>query len=271
MDDDDDVHITSEHDRSSDEFPHTLSELSHYYEKSLAPLAYTRPNVWTEDTRPRSVCLGACTIRGSGVTSYTWRHVQVSEWLHRVASKLPNDLGHSGEYTSIQVWQHNGLIPHQDANNLGSSFIIATGNYSGGRLWLQDDDGDQPPPCSEESPPHVRALKGKFVDIQEKFCVFDGTKYHAVEPSKGHRVSFTFFTPQRVHRLSEQAWEDLRELGYPCCNLYNEYGQEPLERAVKLAMNAAQGGIQVKGVQEAFQGDVQGKLPPTFRPFPPHL
>eukprot|EP00971_Amphidinium_carterae_P078434 1551440-Amphidinium_carterae.1 len=78
MDDDEDVHITSEHDRSSDEFSHVLSELSHYYEKTPAPLAYTRSNVWTGGTRPRSVCLGAYT----------------------------------------------------------------------------DDDGDQPPPCSEESPPH---------------------------------------------------------------------------------------------------------------------
>eukprot|EP00971_Amphidinium_carterae_P090725 1795930-Amphidinium_carterae.1 len=48
MDDDDEVHITSERDRSSDEFSHALSELSSYYEKTPAPLAYTRSNVWTE-------------------------------------------------------------------------------------------------------------------------------------------------------------------------------------------------------------------------------
>eukprot|EP00971_Amphidinium_carterae_P204285 4053781-Amphidinium_carterae.1 len=54
MDDDDEVHITSEHDRSSDEFSHALSELALYYEKTPAKLAYTRSNVWTEGTRPRS-------------------------------------------------------------------------------------------------------------------------------------------------------------------------------------------------------------------------
>eukprot|EP00971_Amphidinium_carterae_P077295 1526738-Amphidinium_carterae.2 len=210
-DEDDEVRVIAEHNQASDEFLSALSRLSPYYEKTPAPLAFTRTNVWTEDARPRSV-----------------------------ASRLPKDLGHSGEYTSIQVSQHNGLIPHQDASNMGPSFIIATGNYSRGRLWLQDDDGDQPPPCLEESLPHVQALKGKFVDVREKLCVFDG---------KG-------FTALGNKRWKNYGNWDTRVMIF----IYHEHGQEPLERAVKLVMNAAQGGNTAVGGPAACSGSfpVQG-------------
>jgi hypothetical protein len=62
--------------------------------------------------------------------------------------------------------------PHIDKNNVGPSYIIALGEFTGGNLCIE----------------------GKEYNIKNKFLKFDGTKAHWVTPFKGTRYSLVFFT-----------------------------------------------------------------------------
>jgi hypothetical protein len=64
---------------------------------------------------------------------------------------------------------------HVDKNNLGPSAIVGLGDYHGGRLWGQD--------IGE-------------VDIQGRWCTFDGNIPHCTRPFTGTRYSLIFYTQQ---------------------------------------------------------------------------
>jgi hypothetical protein len=181
------------------------------------PLGTQRTNIIPEPARglctPRSQLFGAYTQRGVGTTTATWKKYELVKALHRVASHL-RSTEHSGEYTCIQLNKHSGMQIHKDTNNEGLSFIIAFGEYQGGRLWVQDCDGTEAPPNALTDA--EKALRGAYHDIREQFYVLDGTQYHAAEESQGTRYSLVFFTPRHLHKLNERIWDDLRTLGFPC-------------------------------------------------------
>ena len=78
----------------------------------------------------------------------------------------------SFKYTTIQVNKNVLSKPHFDKNNVGPSYIIALGNFTGGKL----------------------SIEGKKFNIKNKWKSFNGTLGHWVEPFKGTRYSLVFFT-----------------------------------------------------------------------------
>lgn len=81
------------------------------------------------------------------------------------------------EYTTIQYNYCNRSAKHIDGNNVGTSYIIAFGDYTGGRLIVYDKD-DKP----------------EYIDIKNKFYSFNGSEYyHETEEFVGVRVSLVFF------------------------------------------------------------------------------
>ena len=56
---------------------------------------------------------------------------------------------------------------HQDLLNFGTSAVFALGEFSGGRLQLDE---------------------GQLVDVFNKLVLFDGKGYHKVEDHRGDRV-----------------------------------------------------------------------------------
>lgn len=76
-------------------------------------------------------------------------------------------------FTSIQVNQNYPCKPHKDLHNLGLSYIVAFGDYTGGEL----------------------VVEGVKYDIREKGFLFDGSQLtHWTEPWEGNRVSMVFHT-----------------------------------------------------------------------------
>eukprot|EP00975_Prorocentrum_lima_P063035 12889095-Prorocentrum_lima.AAC.1 len=74
------------------------------------------------------------------------------------------------------------MIPHRDANNLGPSWTISTGDCQGGLLWVESKEGRSLPRYAAPGlGPSVkrsnRVTKGKWLN-------FDGTKWHGVTPTK---------------------------------------------------------------------------------------
>ena len=62
--------------------------------------------------------------------------------------------------------------PHVDKNNVGDSYIIALGDFTGGEL----------------------SIEGQSHNIRNRWKRFDGRKAHWVEPFLGERYSIVFFT-----------------------------------------------------------------------------
>ena len=77
-------------------------------------------------------------------------------------------------FTSIQV-NHSTIAvhAHRDAYNIGPSYALAVGNFTGGEFLVA----------------------GHKVDINHKFWKFDGNQLHKPLPHYGERYSLIFFTP----------------------------------------------------------------------------
>ena len=76
------------------------------------------------------------------------------------------------KYTSIQVNKNVMSQPHVDKNNVGPSYGIAIGDFTGGEL----------------------VIEGQSFNIKNKWKKFNGTLGHWITPFKGTRYSLIYFT-----------------------------------------------------------------------------
>ena len=83
------------------------------------------------------------------------------------------------KYTTIQYNKNQRASKHKDGRNVGESYIIGLGNYTGGELIIFDENEKNP-------------VKH---DIKGKFNTFDGSKYpHETAPFKGERYTLVFYS-----------------------------------------------------------------------------
>tara|TARA_Y100000389_G_scaffold81274_1_gene77845 strand:+ start:1206 stop:1811 length:606 start_codon:yes stop_codon:yes gene_type:complete len=83
------------------------------------------------------------------------------------------------KFTSIQYNKNNRAARHRDAKNVGVSYIVGLGDYTGGELIVFDENEKNP-------------VKH---DIRGKFNTFDGSKYpHETAPFKGERYTLVFYS-----------------------------------------------------------------------------
>lgn len=89
-------------------------------------------------------------------------------------------------FSEVQINKNYPIQPHRDKGNLGESYIIGLGDYSGGELILQVDG------------------KIKMIDIKNNFFKFDGCKYtHYVNKFIGNRISLVFYTQKTKEQYIE--------------------------------------------------------------------
>ena len=79
-------------------------------------------------------------------------------------------------FNSITVNQSYQADKHRDKNNLGVSFLVGFGNYSGGRLLIHEGD------LSGEHNINCRPIKTDFSKV-----------LHSVEPFEGERFSLVYY------------------------------------------------------------------------------
>eukprot|EP00975_Prorocentrum_lima_P021006 4422146-Prorocentrum_lima.AAC.1 len=70
------------------------------------------------------------------------------------------------------------------------------GIFTGGQLWTEQEKGTTPPPFKAKG----TSVKGKLFVTRGKWHQFDGTKWHAVTPVKGYRLSFVYFNGKNLDR-----------------------------------------------------------------------
>lgn len=120
-------------------------------------------------------------------------------WLRPKLYKLLLDF--AAEYvkipwTSITVNQNYQAAKHRDKGNIGNSFLVAFGSYTGGELELLEGE-----------------LQGKY-NIQHTPIVSDFSKtYHQVLPFEGERFSLVFYTVKNIPQ------------GIPPCSVKEENGK----------------------------------------------
>lgn len=76
------------------------------------------------------------------------------------------------KYTTIQINKNVISKPHVDKNNVGPSYAIALGDFSGGDL----------------------VIEGTAFNIKNKWKKFNGTLGHWITPFEGTRYSLIYFT-----------------------------------------------------------------------------
>ena len=121
---------------------------------------------------------GSCmtlTFGITGLNNRSWVSVQNNKHkiLYEALKKYADEIDPLFSYTSITVNKNFKSYPHLDKNNSGMSMIIAMGDFSGGRLIIDDN----------------------YIDIKNKKCYFEAYKQiHSTEDFSGDRYSIIYFT-----------------------------------------------------------------------------
>ena len=82
------------------------------------------------------------------------------------------------KYTTIQYNKNHRCAKHKDGRNVGESYIIGLGDYTGGELMVWDENDKNP----------------KKHNIRNKFYKFNGSDhFHETQPFKGERYTMVYF------------------------------------------------------------------------------
>ena len=106
-------------------------------------------------------------------------------WLRPYLYKLLLDFAEKHvkiPYTSITLNQNYAAAPHRDKGNVGVSYLVAFGDYTGGELELLEGD------------------KGLY-DVRTPLITDFSKVLHAVKPFTGDRYSLVFYTAKKSQGL----------------------------------------------------------------------
>lgn len=151
-----------------------LELLSGLLEETNFPICFSRKNI--SEKGIRAFVLGKVNYRGQKFLNYRTkgpsRYNKKFNSLYKFLRYFIKKYKPFFNYTTIQLNKNVLSPPHIDKNNVGTSYIIALGDYSGGNL----------------------VIEGKEINIKNKLYKFDGTKAHWITPFTGTRYSLVFFT-----------------------------------------------------------------------------
>jgi hypothetical protein len=150
-----------------------------------------------------------------GVSAKTSQH----PWLTKLLIGALRAIAPDFPFSSIQLNYNYASRPHVDKNNLGTSFFVALGNFSGGELWVHDEDGQEPYTLDGDEDVtafyHVgRELNGQVLDARDHWTVFDGNKLHYTKPFQGERYSLIYFASDRYKAAPNEVQDSMRSFGF---------------------------------------------------------
>ncbi len=171
----------------------TTEKLNQYLLNFEYPINRRRYNTYNKGETHRSMALGIVNIRpccqydkdGVKINDPQQECLLLKKDKYKECFKLTNDwvkevypyLYYNFKYSTIMYNGNNQCRKHIDANNVGESYIIGLGDYTGGRLIVYD-----------------KKDRAHYVDINNKFVKFNGSNYyHEVEDWVGTRISLVFY------------------------------------------------------------------------------
>ena len=129
---------------------------------------------------------------------------------HFLKSRFPGKT-----WTSIAILCNPKMGLHRDLTNLKGhmNHAITLGSFSGGRVWVEDENGDAPEKVEMKT--RTRALIGTWHDIHDKPITFDARRFHQVEPHEGHMWALAAYTPRAFLWMKDDDASRLSSLGFP--------------------------------------------------------
>jgi hypothetical protein len=119
-----------------------------------------------------SQCLGIVSKRSQAadLSRQSWLHPKLHHLLIQFGEKYVKPYI---SYTSVQVNVNYPCKPHKDISNVGNSYIVAFGEYSGGQLCIEDAN----------------------YNIERRGLLFNGSEHlHWTRDWTGHRISLVYHT-----------------------------------------------------------------------------
>ena len=188
-----DLDAEAENEEEGEEDGMTRKEAQEIITRHSLPKALSRKIVQLPGYVPEGRLFGAFTTRGDGITQATYRYPKIVKAIHHSASLRGGEARSEG-CLSAQVNRAKKLHVHKDKNNHSTSWLIALGDFTGGRLWLEDPLGQHPPPCVTSE--WQKGLRGSFHNVHSTWFKLDPTKYHAMEEVKSGTRTSALFSPR---------------------------------------------------------------------------
>tara|TARA_E500000305_G_scaffold111886_2_gene128772 strand:+ start:4676 stop:5182 length:507 start_codon:yes stop_codon:yes gene_type:complete len=95
------------------------------------------------------------------------------------ASKMMTQHNPNFKFTSIQINENQKTSKHKDGYNVGKSYIIGLGDYTGGEVRVYTSDGKS----------------HKDINIKNKWVSFNGSELeHETLPFKGDRYTLVYYS-----------------------------------------------------------------------------
>lgn len=176
----------------------TSKDMFNLLESIVFPKTSSRKNI--SDKPIEAFVLGQVNYRGQKLLDYRTKgpskYNKKFPKLLRMLRAFMRQHDPEFKFTTIQLNKNVLSPPHIDKNNMGPSYIIALGDFTGGNLMVE----------------------GKKHNIKNRFYKFDGTKGHWVSPFVGTRYSLVFFThtfkpPSAETRYVQVAYDGLYKNG----------------------------------------------------------
>ena len=125
---------------------------------------------------------------------------------HKLATLMPEKFPYLC-ITVVLLTTGEALLPHKDIQNhrLFRNITTSFGDWSGGVLQIEEN--------------------GTWMDhdSRDAWVVLDArTTRHQVTMVNGTRSSITYHTPQLLHRLKREDWDQLREAGFPVDRVWEQ-------------------------------------------------
>lgn len=122
--------------------------------------------------------LGLVNTRGMGKMISKKTKMPKYKPLYEASRKLMRVKNPNFKFSSIQFNKNQRTAKHKDGRNVGESYIIGLGTYTGGELVVYSEDG----------------RTSKKVDIKNKWFKFNGSKFpHETAPFKGQRYTLVYY------------------------------------------------------------------------------
>ena len=129
---------------------------------------------------------------------------------HFLRDRIPD-----GKWTSLAVILNPSIGLHRDMGNMIGipNYAIALGRYTGGRVWVEDDEGTSPDEVVMKK--KIHRLRGSWIDMHDCSVSFNARRFHKVEPHEGHMWAIAAYTPTAFRRCSDENREELACLNFP--------------------------------------------------------
>ena len=150
--------------------------------------------------------LGQFTHGGvGGLTRATLIMPEATRFLNRYMTRH----GAREPRSSLTVGLNNRLSYHRDIHNVGTNSTISLGRFSGGELWIEEENG---PSFRQVQPGRWKA--GRRMTTHHQMLNFSPKAFHGVEPHRGERWSVTTFRTRSSTKLSGSEQAALGALGF---------------------------------------------------------